>query len=61
MKTLILLAASVALAQAPPPLSNAHLETRTFEGDWDAQLRGAGPVWAGYQLKTVQENDGCCW
>jgi hypothetical protein len=62
MKTLLLFAAaSVIFAQAPPPLSNAHLETRAFAGDWDAQWRGVGPVWVGYQIKTVQKNDGCCW
>jgi len=62
MKTLILfVAASAVLAQAPPSLSNARLETRAFAGDWDSQLLGAGPVWVGYQIKTVQKNDGCCW
>jgi HEAT repeat protein len=63
MKMLILFASAVSVlaAQSTPPLSNARLETRAFSGDLDSQLRSTRPTWFGYQIKTVQRDESCCW
>lgn len=62
MKTLLLLAtASMLAAQNVPSLSNARLETQAFSGDLIAQLRSSSPSWFGYQIKTVHNNESCCW
>jgi HEAT repeat protein len=63
VKTLLFLAAAAcaALAQNAPQLSNTHLETRAFSGDLYSQLRSAAPTWFGYQIKTLEKSDGCCW
>ena len=62
MKIAMLFAASVVtFAQAPPPLSNAHLETRAFKGDLSAEFRGGPPEWIGYQIKAMKKDESCCW
>jgi hypothetical protein len=62
MKTLLFFAAaSMLFAQNAPPLANAHLETRAFSGDLNSQLRSASPTWFGYEIKTVRQNESCCW
>jgi HEAT repeats len=63
MKTLPLFfsAASMLFAQNAPPLANAQLENRAFSGNLDSQLRSTAPAWFGYQIKTVRENESCCW
>lgn len=62
MKIVLLFAtASVLLAQDAPPLANAHLETRASGGNLDSQLRSTSPAWFGYQVKTVQRDENCCW
>jgi hypothetical protein len=64
MKPLLLvLAASVALAQAPRPnLINAKFESRDFSGDLAAQIRAVAPAWFGYAIKTTRgDHQSCCW
>jgi HEAT repeat protein len=62
VKTLLLFAAaSVMFAQDIPSFSNAHLETRAFSGNLDSQLRSTSPTWYGYQVKTTQRDESCCW
>jgi hypothetical protein len=62
MKALFLFAAvSTLFAQNAPPLSNARLETRAVGGNLGAELRSGPAVWFGYQIKTVQRNENCCW
>jgi len=58
---LLFAAASTLFAQSAPPLANAHLETRAYAGDLEAQLRSTPPAWFGYQIKTVQRDESCCW
>jgi HEAT repeat protein len=40
---------------------NGHFETRPFSGDLGAQIRGTGPAWFGYEVKSVGgEHDYNC-
>lgn len=62
MKTLLFFAAaSMLFAQNAPPLANAQLENRAFSGNLDSQLRSTAPTWLGYEIKTVQRDENCCW
>ena len=63
MKALVLLAAATAiLSQKSPPLSNAQLEVRSFSGgDLTSVLRSDTPTWFGYEIKTEQHDENCCW
>ena len=62
MRMLLLLgAASIVLAQNVPLLSNAKMETRAFSGSLQSQLRSVSPSWFGYQIKTKQRDESCCW
>ena len=48
-------------AQDIPSFSNAQVETRAFSGNLDSQLRSTSPTWYGYQVKTTQRDESCCW
>lgn len=64
MKPLLLvLIASVALAQPPQPnLINVKFESRVFSGNLAAQIRAAAPTWFGYAIKTRRgDHQSCCW
>lgn len=56
MKTLVmLLCAAAALAQNRlPEVVNGRFETRAFSGDLALQIRGGGPTWFGYGVKTAR-------
>lgn len=45
-----------------PNVTNARLETRPFSGKLSDQMRGAGPAWFGYAVKTAAgDHQNCCW
>ena len=56
MKTLVMLfCAAAALAQSRlPEVVNGRFETRAFSGDLALQIRGGGPTWFGYGVKTAR-------
>ena len=61
MRVLLLIVASALAASTQPAITNAQMETRAFSGDLDSQLRGVGPSWFGYEIKTMrQSGDGFC-
>jgi hypothetical protein len=62
MKGIVLFAAAaqIVLAQTVPSLSNARAETRAFAGNLDSGLRSETPAWFGYEIKSVNRDDGCC-
>jgi hypothetical protein len=61
MRAALLLLVSVLAASAQPPVVDGRIETRAFTGDLDSQLRGAGPAWFGYEIKTMrQSGDNYC-
>jgi hypothetical protein len=61
MKTTLLLFVTLLAASAQPAIVGGHVETRAFAGDLESQLRGAGPAWFGYEIKTMrQSGDGYC-
>lgn len=59
----LLFVAGFAMAQGgPPSVVNAHLETRSFSGTLEAQLKAIPATWFGYAIKTVRgDHDSCCW
>ena len=57
----LLVAATAFAQQGQPSVSNARLETRTFSGNLDSQIKAATPTWFGYAIKTVRTHrDSCC-
>ncbi|HZU25572.1 MAG TPA: HEAT repeat domain-containing protein [Bryobacteraceae bacterium] len=47
---------------AQPNVAHARFETRAFSGDLAAQIRGAGPAWFGYAVRTdSSDRQSCCW
>jgi HEAT repeat protein len=60
MKTALLLLISALGIFAQPPVINGRIETRAFTGALDTQLRGAGPAWFGYEIKTMRRSDDSC-
>jgi hypothetical protein len=48
-------------AQTPPPLSDAQLQTKPFQGDLGVELRSAAPTWFAYSVKTSKRGQSCCW
>jgi len=63
MKTfVILMTLSTALAQNwKPDVINARFESHAFSGDLALQIRGTGPAWFGYGVKTApNEHDFNC-
>jgi hypothetical protein len=56
MKAGLIFLMSVAAAFAQPPVANGPTETRAFSGNLDTQLRGAGPIWFGYEIKSFRRS-----
>jgi hypothetical protein len=61
MRTAFILFVSVLAVSAQPPTTKAQLETRALAGDLESQLRGSGPSWFGYEIKSMrQSGDNYC-
>ncbi len=62
MRIIALLAlASAAWSQnTQPNLVNAQLETRSFSGNLQQQIRAVHPAWVGYAVKSVRRDVGSC-
>lgn len=61
---ILFIAASAAFSQiSQPNVTNAKLETRAYSGDLTSEIRGPGPAWFGYAVKSIRSNDegSCCW
>ena len=56
MRAALILLVGVLAASAQPTVTNARMETQAFAGDLDSQLRGAGPMWFGYEVKTMRRS-----
>ena len=58
--------AVAAIADAPPHLANARVETRSAAGGLEPAFHAAiaaarGPAWIGYEVPTEGRHQMCCW